>query len=52
MLWGSLSIVKKMKLDRRNNLIYTYTSILFDIKHNEIQIWLDAGNYVVSFLCR
>ena len=32
-----------MKLHRRNNLIYNETSILFDIKHNEIQIWVDAG---------
>ena len=42
-----LQLVKIMKLHRRNNLIYNETSILFDIKHNEIQIWVDAGR-----LCR
>ena len=42
-----LTIVETMKLHRRNNLIYLYTSILFDIKRNEIQIWVDAGR-----LCR
>ena len=42
-----LNIVETMKLHRRNNLIYLYTSILFDIKRNEIQIWVDAGR-----LCR
>ena len=40
-------IVNTMKIHRRNNLIYLYSSILFDIKRNEIQIWLDAGR-----LCR
>ena len=42
-----LTIVNTIKLHRRNNLIYLYTSILFDIKRNEIQIWVDAGR-----LCR
>ena len=42
-----LIIVETMKLHRRNNLIYLYTSILFDIKRNEIQVWVDAGR-----LCR
>jgi DNA-directed RNA polymerase II subunit RPB2 len=42
-----LIIIETMKLHRRNNLIYLYTSILFDIKRNEIQIWVDAGR-----LCR
>ena len=40
-------ITNTMKIHRRNNLIYLYSSILFDIKRNEIQIWLDAGR-----LCR
>ena len=38
-----IAIVNTMKLHRRNNIIYIYTSILFDIKRNEIQIWVDAG---------
>ena len=42
-----INITETMKLHRRNNLIYVYTSILFDIKRNEIQIWVDAGR-----LCR
>jgi DNA-directed RNA polymerase II subunit RPB2 len=37
------NLVKTLKLHRRNNIIYTYTSILFDIKRNEIQMWVDAG---------
>ncbi len=40
-------VVNTMRIHRRNNLIYLYSSILFDIKRNEIQIWLDAGR-----LCR
>ena len=42
-----MDMVNIVKLHRRNNLIYNETSILFDIKHNEIQIWVDAGR-----LCR
>ena len=42
-----LNIVETIKLHRRNNLIYIYTSVLFDITRNEIQIWVDAGR-----LCR
>ena len=42
-----VELVRIIKLHRRNNLIYNETSILFDIKHNEIQMWVDAGR-----LCR
>ena len=38
-----IELVKTIKLHRRNNIIYIYTSVLFDIKRNEIQIWVDAG---------
>ena len=38
-----IELVNTIKLHRRNNIIYTYTSILFDIKRNEIQMWVDAG---------
>ena len=37
------TLVRTLKLHRRNNIIYAYTSILFDMKRNEIQIWVDAG---------
>ena len=38
-----IELVNTMRLHRRNNIIYIYTSILFDIKRNEIQIWVDSG---------
>jgi len=38
-----IEFVNTIKLHRRNNIIYIYTSVLFDIKRNEIQIWVDAG---------
>tara|TARA_B100001093_G_C26859815_1_gene1029414 strand:+ start:3479 stop:8245 length:4767 start_codon:yes stop_codon:yes gene_type:complete len=38
-----IELVNTIKLHRRNNIIYIYTSILFDIKRNEIQMWVDAG---------
>jgi len=38
-----IELVDTMRTHRRNNIIYIYTSILFDMKRNEIQLWLDAG---------
>ena len=38
-----IDFVNILKLHRRNNIIYIYTSILFDMKRNEVQIWVDAG---------
>ena len=38
-----IETVQKMKLFRRNGLIPTYTSVTFDIQHNTIFIYTDAG---------
>ncbi|MFY7729900.1 MAG: hypothetical protein ACOVRN_10310 [Flavobacterium sp.] len=36
-------LVKSLKLYRRNGVLPIYTSIAFDIEHNEITIYSDAG---------
>jgi len=38
-----IETVEKIKLFRRNGLIPTYTSVMFDIKQNTIFIYTDAG---------
>jgi DNA-directed RNA polymerase II subunit RPB2 len=38
-----IETVEKVKLFRRNGLIPTYTSVMFDIKQNTIFIYTDAG---------
>ena len=38
-----IETVEKIKLFRRNGLIPTYTSVMFDIKQNTVFIYTDAG---------
>jgi DNA-directed RNA polymerase II subunit RPB2 len=38
-----LELVNVLKLYRRNGLLPVYTSISFDIEHNEVHIYTDAG---------
>ena len=38
-----IELTKTLRLHRRNNVIYEHTSVLFDIKRNEIQLWVDSG---------
>jgi len=38
-----IEVVKELKLYRRNGIIPVYTSIAFDYKHNEINIYTDSG---------
>jgi DNA-directed RNA polymerase II subunit RPB2 len=38
-----LELVNSLKLYRRNGVIPVYTSLSFDIEHNEVHIYTDAG---------
>ena len=38
-----IGLVKNLKLFRRNGILPVYTSISFDIEHNEVTIYTDSG---------